>query len=218
MVPADEVGGDFYDVQTGSDDSLWLTIGDVSSHGLSAGLVMVMAQAAFAAHYQRDPNAEPDDVLRSVNRVLQANISDRLGENKYLTAQLLTYRGDGRFRCAGGHEWPIVFRTSTGETEVIETPGPWLGILPTLDEVQLSVVDLEPGDVLCLYSDGLIEARSESGDLFDITRFQRLLEQAVVPAQPLDQAVEQVFAAIADHAAQQDDDWSLLLVRRAVGG
>ncbi len=214
MVPADEVGGDFYDVLTGERDTLWVTVGDVSSHGLSAGLVMVMAQAAFATHYYRDPDAPPDTVLRGVNRVLQTNINDRLGENKYLTAQLLTYRGAGTFRCVGAHEWPIVYRCATGDTEVVETPGPWLGILPTLDEVPLLDLHLDPGDVLCLYSDGLTEARNEGGELLDLTRFRRLLEKALTGEPPLERAVVEVFEAVSSYASQQEDDWSLLLVRR----
>jgi serine phosphatase RsbU (regulator of sigma subunit) len=217
MVPADEVGGDFYDIQTGPDGSLWLTVGDVSSHGLSAGLVMVMAQTAFASHFHRDAGTDPDEVLRGVNRVLQANISDRLQENKYLTAQLLTYRGEGTFRCAGAHEWPLVFRRASGQTELIETPGPWLGIVPALDEVPLLEVHLEPGDVLCLYSDGLTEARNESGELFDLTRFREILAQALSLDAPLETAVERVFATVAEHASVQDDDWSLLLARRKPG-
>ena len=214
MVPADEVGGDFYDIQTGSGNSLWVTVGDVSSHGLSAGLVMVMAQTAFASYFHRDPGAPADTVLRGVNRVLQANINDRLQENKYLTAQLLAYRGGGTFQCAGAHEWPVVFRNGTGTTDVIETPGPWLGIMPTLDEVPLLEVHLEPGDVLCLYSDGLTEARDTAGNLLDIPRFREILASALTRATSLERAVEEVFAAVADHASQQDDDWSLLLVRR----
>ncbi len=97
MIPADEVGGDFYDILSDASDSLWLTIGDVSSHGLGAGLVMLMTQAAFAARFHSDARSNPDEVFMAVNRVVQENIAERLRDNKYVTAQLWAYRGQGRF-------------------------------------------------------------------------------------------------------------------------
>ena len=218
MVPADEMGGDFYDVLTNGSGALWLTVGDVSSHGISAGLVMVMAQAAFAAHFHRNPNTSPSDVIRDVNRVLNANIVDRLGDNKYLTAQLLVYQDNGRFHSAGAHEWPIVYRRAQDATEVIQTPGPWLGILPTLDEVPLLELSLEPGDVLCLYSDGLIEARNAAGDQFELDRFRAAFHDAVNNHQSLAEAATRIFAAVEAHADTQEDDRMLLLVRRVQSG
>lgn len=213
MVPADEVGGDFYDVLA-SGDRLWLTVGDVSNHGLSAGLVMLMAQSTFAGFFSSDPTADPDAVIRGVNRVLHANISDRLKENKYLTAQLLAYRGDGRFVCAGAHEWPIVYRAATRRCEVLPAAGPWLAILPDLDDVPLSELALAPGDVLCLYSDGLIEARDATGEQFDVPRLAALLEAELGADAPLERVLDAVYAAVRTHVHRQDDDWSMLLARR----
>src|SRR6185503_15444715 len=129
MHPADEVGGDFYDVlSNGQGEALWITIGDVSGHGVGAGLIMLMAQAAFASHFLEDPDADPERVLRDVNSLLCENIAHRLRDNKYLTAQLLRHLGSGRFACVGAHEWPVVFRRATGRCEVIPADGPWLGI------------------------------------------------------------------------------------------
>jgi serine phosphatase RsbU (regulator of sigma subunit) len=215
MTPADEVGGDFYDVlQSGRDDALWITIGDVSSHGLSAGLVMLMAQASFATHFHSDPGASPDKVLRGVNSLLRENIAARLKQNKYLTAQLLAYRGDGRFTCAGAHQWPVILRARTKRCEIVETPGPWLGILPELDDVPLIEIALEPGDVLCLYSDGLTEAVNDDGDLFDTSRLTEALESAIEDSDDLDAAAARIFERVQAYSGRHDDDWTLLLVRR----
>ncbi len=215
MLPADEVGGDFYDVLTRRDsEQLWLTIGDVSNHGLSAGLVMLMAQTAFAGQFESNPDANPADVFKAVNRLLCMNITERLKDNKYITCQLLTYRGDGRFECAGGHEPALIFRAQSQTCEIVEAKGPWLGILPDLTDVPVSSLELESGDILCLYTDGLTEARNANQSLFDVERFRDLVAEAAAKYDDLEQLAEEIFAGVERFAVGRDDDWTLLLSRR----
>ncbi len=216
MLPADEVGGDFYDVLSDSKgDALWISIGDVSGHGVGAGLVMLMAQAAFASHFLNDPAEEPARVLREVNALLCENIANRLHDNKYVTAQLLTYTGAGRFVCVGAHEWPLVYRARTRHCETIEAPGPWLGIVADLPEVPVTVVMLEPGDVLCLYSDGVTEAQNAQGELFDVDRLGAVIAKAMAEGKVLDDVTRAVFDEVEMFSGRHDDDWTLLLAKRA---
>jgi serine phosphatase RsbU (regulator of sigma subunit) len=215
MLPADEVGGDFYDVLSDAkSEALWISIGDVSGHGVGAGLVMLMAQAAFASHFLNDPAEEPARVLREVNALLCENIANRLRDDKYVTAQLLTYTGAGRFVCVGAHEWPIVYRARTGRCETVEAPGPWLGIVPELPDVPITVITVEPGDVLCLYSDGVTEAQNAKGDLFDLDRMCAVIEKAMAEAKALDDVTRAVFDEVEAFSGRHDDDWTLLLARR----
>jgi serine phosphatase RsbU (regulator of sigma subunit) len=215
MRPADEVGGDFYDVLTGSDrEALWITMGDVSGHGVGAGLVMLMAQAAFASHFLDNPAAQPSGVLRAVNTLLCENIRTRLRDDKYVTTQLLTRTAPGRFECVGAHEWPIVFRAATGQCETIEAPGPWLGISPELPEIPTYAIELSPGDVLCLYSDGIAEARGEGQTLFDVERMSETIATSFAGRASLDTALEDLFSAAERFSGRHDDDWTVLLVRR----
>jgi len=216
MQPAQEVGGDFYDVLC--DDrsrSLWVTIGDVSGHGVPAGLVMLMTQSAFAAYFRANPLARPDEVIRGVNDLLNEQIGVRLRDDKYVTALLLQHTGAGRFVYAGAHEWPLVWRKSTGKSEVLEAPGPWLGIKRDLDDIPTSSLALARGDLLCLYSDGLIEARDAQGELFDMERLGQALESAAGRLDSLQDIADAVLQAVADHAHEREDDWTLLLIRRA---
>jgi serine phosphatase RsbU (regulator of sigma subunit) len=216
MRPADEVGGDFYDVLSDTKTgALWVTIGDVSGHGVPAGLVMLMTQSAFAAYFRANPLARPDEVIRGVNDLLSEQIGARLHENKYVTGLLLTHAGGGSFVFAGAHEWPLIWRAKTQRAEMVEAPGPWLGITRNLPEIPVSTLNLEPGDVLCLYSDGLIEARDDSGDLFDVERLEKALESAARQAGHLDSIADGVLGSVADYATRRDDDWTLLLIRRA---
>jgi serine phosphatase RsbU (regulator of sigma subunit) len=216
MQPAQEVGGDFYDVLC--DDrsrSLWVTIGDVSGHGVPAGLVMLMTQSAFAAYFRANPLARPDEVIRGVNDLLSEQIGVRLKDDKYVTGLLLQHTGAGRFVYAGAHEWPLVWRKDTGKSEVLEAPGPWLGIKRDLDDIPVSSLALGRGDLLCLYSDGLIEARDEQGELFDMERLGQALESAAARHDSLQHIADAVLQAVADHAHEREDDWTLLLIRRA---
>jgi len=215
MVPADEVGGDFYDVLSDPNrGALWISIGDVSGHGVGAGLVMLMAQAAFASHFLSNSAEEPARVLREVNALLCENISNRLRDDKYVTAQLLTYRGNGNFVCVGAHEWPIVYRAKSGRCEIIEAPGPWLGIVPDLSDVPLTTITVEPGDVLCLYSDGITEAQNADGELFDVARMTAALEGALAQGKALDDVTRAVFDEVAAFSGRHDDDWTMLLAKR----
>ncbi len=216
MLPADEVGGDFYDVLSDPNGSaLWVSIGDVSGHGVGAGLVMLMAQAAFASHFLNDPSEEPARVLREVNALLCENITNRLRDNKYVTAQLLTYAGAGKFVCVGAHEWPILYSAESGRCETIEAPGPWLGIVPDLSEIPITTITVEPGDVLCLYSDGVTEAQNAAGELFDMARLCAVIEKSMAAGLALDDVTRAVFDEVEAFSGRHDDDWTLLLVKRS---
>ena len=216
MQPAQEVGGDFYDVLCDERArSLWVTIGDVSGHGVPAGLVMLMTQSAFAAYFRANPLARPDEVIRGVNDLLSEQIGVRLRDDKYVTGLLLQHAGAGRFVYAGAHEWPLVWRKATNKTEVLEAPGPWLGIKRDLDDIPVSSLSLARGDLLCLYSDGLIEARDAHGELFDMERLAAALERAALSHDSLQLIADDVLRAVAEHAHEREDDWTLLLIRRA---
>ena len=216
MQPAEEVGGDFYDVLCDDRNrALWVTIGDVSGHGVPAGLVMLMTQSAFAAYFRANPLARPDEVIRGVNDLLNEQIGVRLKDDKYVTGLLLQHTGAGRFVYAGAHEWPLVWRKATGKSEMLEAPGPWLGIKRELDDIPVSSLALARGDLLCLYSDGLIEARDAKGELFDMDRLSDALERAARENDSLQDIADDVMEAVAAYALQREDDWTLLLIRRA---
>jgi len=84
MLPAREVGGDYYDIIETSDGDKWVTIGDVSGHGVDAGLIMMMAQTCISSTISSIRNCQPSELLSSVNQVIRENIS-RLGSDHYMT-------------------------------------------------------------------------------------------------------------------------------------
>jgi serine phosphatase RsbU (regulator of sigma subunit) len=165
MKAADEVGGDYYDViRAGKHE--WILIGDVSGHGVPAGLIMMMCQTAVRTVLERDPEITPDRLLWLVNGVLTRNIQ-QLGEDKYMTMTALRRDPNGSIQFAGAHQDIFVYRAATNDIDTIETPGIWLGLRFANESSFTSrSLTLSAGDLMVLYTDGITEAMRD-GALFD---------------------------------------------------
>ncbi|HZL17740.1 MAG TPA: substrate-binding domain-containing protein, partial [Polyangia bacterium] len=154
MRAATEVGGDYYDVIPVT-DGCWMGIGDVAGHGLGTGLVMLMMQSGIGALARKLPDASPRDLLLALNAMLVDNVRQRLGQREHATLTLLRYRRDGSLTFAGAHEEILILRAATGRCERLETPGPWVGAKVDIAAGTVeSRTQLEPGDLLVLYTDG----------------------------------------------------------------
>ncbi|HEY6727898.1 MAG TPA: DAHL domain-containing protein [Polyangiaceae bacterium] len=174
MRPADQVGGDYYDVfDVGGVE--WVLIGDVSGHGVPAGLIMMMCQTSVRSVLAANPNIGPDELLALVNRTLTQNI-ERLGEDKYMTISALKREPNGSFKVAGMHQDLLIYRAKSGRVDQLLAQGTWLGITTDIRELNpVRSVELEPGDALVLYTDGITEARRQ-GEMLDVEG----LKQAVL--------------------------------------
>jgi sigma-B regulation protein RsbU (phosphoserine phosphatase) len=210
MIPASEVGGDYYDVFPVK-NGCWIGIGDVAGHGLSAGLEMLMAQSVIAGLVHHAPDAAPADHVRVLNRVLYDNIRDRLGQDEHVTLTLLRYE-DGVFTFAGAHEEILIARAAGGSCEHIDTPGTWLGGMPDVSRVTRdSKLELQPGDLMVLYTDGVTEARGKDGEQFG-DRLPTLIEE--VRSEPVEVIRDRVIDAVKAWQVEQEDDISVVVVRR----
>ena len=211
MIPASEVGGDYYDVIR-VDDGCWIAIGDVSGHGLDAGLVMLMLQSSVLTTVMAQPEATPADILRLVNLALVQNVRGRLDSRDHVTLSLLRYTPDGRIVFAGAHEEMILVRSKTGAVETIETPGPWLG---ARQDVGKHLVDtelqLEDGDLLVLYTDGVTEAKNDAGEMFDLPRLIKGVRAA--QHKPALLVRDNILASVRRFMARQLDDITLIVIR-----
>lgn len=168
MEAADEVGGDYYDVLY-TDGIVTVAIGDVTGHGLESGILMVMAQTAVRT-LQEMPESDPVRFLDILNRTIYQNIQ-RMNSDKNLTLAILNY-ADGKISISGQHEETIVVRKS-GKVERIDTID--LGFPIGLDEnisefINQVLVELEPGDGVVLYTDGIPEARNINKIFYGIER------------------------------------------------
>jgi sigma-B regulation protein RsbU (phosphoserine phosphatase) len=213
MVPASEVGGDYYDVIPAADGA-WIGIGDVAGHGVQAGVIMLMVQSTMNAIVGARPDAAPREVLGLLNRVLYGNIRERLQTDEHVTLSLLRFRRDGRVVFAGAHEDMVVCRGGDAPCDVIATPGPWMGaVRDVTGSLADGVVTLGAGDLLVLFSDGITEARSPAGDRFGIERLCAEIERR--RAEAPDRIRAAVFSAVTSFTgpAPQEDDMTLLVLR-----
>lgn len=211
MVPATIVGGDYYDVHE-APGGAWFAVGDVAGHGLSAGLVMVMVQSGVASLVRAEPNAQPSRLVKILNQLVYLNVSERLGEADHVTFMLLRYFDDGRVVYAGAHEDVVIHRKQSRRCELVPTRGLWLGALPDIEAAtQDDELKLEPGDLLVLYSDGIIEAMNEQHDMYGIERLMaRVSEFADKPVAEISEAI---FADVVAYAALQEDDRTVVVLR-----
>ncbi|WP_205937143.1 SpoIIE family protein phosphatase [Rhizobium leguminosarum] len=188
MRPAEEVGGDYYDVlKNGS--RLKIGIGDVTGHGLESGVLMLMVQSVARA-LQEAGNTDAVKFLTDLNSALFKNIV-RTKIDKHLTLAFLDYDGKEMI-LSGQHEEVVVVRAN-GEVERIDTMD--LGIPIGLEAdisafIKTREITFETGDLILLHTDGVTEAENDAGELFGI---ERLCREAL---RLKDQSAEKVVAGI----------------------
>ncbi len=183
MRPADEVGGDYYDVCTLGGTS-WILVGDVTGHGLSSGLVMLMAQSVIASIlHTQGREIGPAELTFLANRVLFRNLV-RLGDLRSMT--LVALRKDPasqRYSYSGNHDHVYVWRKETEQVEQLEvTQVPHdLGFLDEFPQEAFleSSFEMRPGDLLLMATDGVTEAARNgqyAQGMFESGRVATLLE------------------------------------------
>lgn len=184
--PANEVGGDFYHIESTGDGGLLVVLGDVAGKGLQAAMNVSMLMGAL----RRIPDRSPAKILESLNRVL-------IGSESFTTCQAAWFSSEGELILANaGHLPPYL------NSQEVRVPGGLpLGVVSEVsyDEVRLY---LHPGDRMLMMSDGVVEARQSSGELFGFERVHNLSNQSAF------------YIADAAKAFGQEDDITVLTVRR----
>ena len=175
MEPADEVGGDYYDVLQ-TEDIVTLGIGDVTGHGLESGLLMLMTQTAVRT-LQEIRELDPVKFLDTLNRTLYHNVQ-RMNSDRNLTLAILNY-AEGRVSISGQHEETLVVRAN-GTIERIDTMD--LGLPIGIDDdiadfIDHTTVDLRPGDGIILYTDGIPEAYNLAKKQYGMERLCEVVTQ-----------------------------------------
>jgi phosphoserine phosphatase RsbU/P len=213
MMTASEVGGDYYDVLP-VDDGCWLAIGDVSGHGLTAGLMMMMVQTGIASLVRSQPDAAPRAVVATLNGVLFENVHTRLEAGLHMTLTVMRYRHDGSIVAAGAHMDAIAWRAATRSIELLATPGTFLAVTADIDWVNVETTwQLAPGDLLVLLSDGVTEAEDAQGQPFGYDGVIDLVERHATAA--VEDIQGALFAALVRQSPILADDATIVVIRRA---
>ncbi len=210
---ARHVSGDYYDYVRVDEDRYGIAIGDVSGKGIAASLIMAMCRSNLRS--RAPENLSPASVLHAVNHSIFPDIR----EDMFVSLlYLILERGSSEISLArAGHEPPLLYRKAGGVIELIETPGLAAGI----DEgsvfkrtVKDHRIRMDPGDVLLLYTDGIVECESATGDEFGLERLREVLS-AHHDRSP-EELVGAIMAEVAGFAAgvAQADDITLIAIRK----
>ncbi|MGY6277824.1 PAS domain S-box protein [Methylomonas sp. MgM2] len=172
-LPADKVGGDYYDYFYRDDTLLDLVIADVSGHSIGPGLFMVETRSALRV--QNNPAIKPAETLSILNNFLFKDLdqADYFISLFYmqmdLARQQITYSN-------AGHPPPLLFNRFTGKFMELDTDGLIVGVVPHVDFEQKNV-RLTEGDIILLYTDGIIEAENPDREFFGIERVKAILRE-----------------------------------------
>ncbi len=211
MIPATEVGGDYYDFIEAPDGQTWVAVGDVSGHGVEAGLVMMMTQTSILSLVSQNPSLSPAEVFTAVNSVMRENIS-RLQAGKYMTLNLIRLEPD-RLTVAGKHQDIYIYRRASQTVDLFENQGVWIGVVPDATKlVQNEQVALSEGDTVLLYTDGVTEAVNDAGQMYGDERLAEAFRK--VAERPLEEALATLHSEITRFSPKQEDDITLVLLRR----
>jgi len=212
MEPADEVGGDYYDVLE-HDGRIKIGIGDVTGHGLESGVLMIMVQMAVRTLLVSKVSP-PETFLNILNRAVYENLQ-RMNLKKNLTLSLLDYQ-KGQLCVTGQHEEVLVVRQG-GKIERIDTLELdfMIGVIPdTADYVTRQEISLQPGEGVVLYTDGITEARNSDNQLFGLERLCEIVSRNWhLRSHEIQQAV---IEDVRQHIGTQkvSDDITLLIIKQ----
>lgn len=209
--PADEVGGDYYDVLY-IPGGAKIGIGDVTGHGVESGVLMLMVQSVGRALYERGVE-DPCAFLDVLNRSIYKNV-ERTRTDKHLSLAFIDYSND-QVTIAGQHEEVIVIRKD-GSVERLDTIdlGFPIGLEENILEFVSSIsVPFTAGDMMVLYTDGITEAENMEGELYGL---ERLIESALrVHDASAGEATSQIIADVKAHIGKQKvhDDITLVVLK-----
>ncbi|MGH7601344.1 MAG: SpoIIE family protein phosphatase [bacterium] len=208
MIPAQNVGGDFYDFFLIDDDRLGFVIGDVAGKGVPAALFMAVSKTLLKATALK--GLPPEECLQQVNRILYMESPAAMFVTIFYG--ILDTRSGELNYCNGGHNPPYLLRAD-GQIEALElTGGIALGAMKN-SVYKAKQMTLQAGDGIFLFTDGVTEAMDRNSELFSEARLEENLKGKTGVSLP--QLIESVIAAINAYASgvPQADDITILALQ-----
>jgi sigma-B regulation protein RsbU (phosphoserine phosphatase) len=211
--PAQGIGGDYYDFLATGDGRVGIAVADVAGKGISAALLMSVVQASLRSQYGEVPLPE---LVASMNRLLYRSTA-RNAFASFFLAQFDERSGRLAYVNAG-HNPPMLVRPNgrTPSVRLLQTGGLVIGALADV-AYEVEAVELQPGDLLVAYTDGVTEAFDPEDREFGEDRLRDVvLDSARLPVQVVaDRIVDAVHAFVRE--APQHDDITLVVARVRAG-
>lgn len=211
-IPAKEVGGDYYDFFPNRKGEVAFVVADVSGHSISSGIMMAITRGLLQSEAVHEKS--PGKLLYDINRSLY---SDLVSSELFITMAYFSYNAQtGRLAFAnGGHNPPVLLRVSSDEPELLDAEGMAIGFLEEVD-FEEKFYELASGDLLVLYTDGVVESENESQEQFGMDRFLQHLR--TVRQNSAGDILESLYQAVGSHiggkdphTSQQDDITMVIL-------
>ncbi|MDD5067432.1 MAG: SpoIIE family protein phosphatase, partial [bacterium] len=204
MVPAKEIGGDYYDfISLPEKDKLGIVIGDVSGKGVGAGLLMAMVKTAI--HIFVKLERSPKQILLKINEILNQHIE---GE-KFMSMLYLIWDSEESIihYSSAGHEHILVYKDKTEEIEAIPSGGVILGVFPDIEKIlEEKRIKLNRGDKILLYTDGVTEAHNENKDRFGLEQLKVIFKKhSKKPVHEIMDSIKSEVYAFMGNYPQYDD-------------
>ena len=204
------VGGDYFDFQTLPDGRLALLISDVSGKSISASLVMVLIKTVFSTYLELFHTVRPDTILTTINKVMasQAHI------DKFATMIFLIFDPEKKtIEFTNGGQGPLfIYRAKDRVCTLSKLPGLPVGIDDD-NEYSIARVQMQSGDMVVLYTDGITEAYNKAKDQFDISGLRKRIIDYT--DRGVEQMVNQIIEDIDEFSigTEQHDDMTLVIFK-----
>jgi serine phosphatase RsbU (regulator of sigma subunit) len=207
MVTATEVGGDYVDIRAASPNGALVAVGDATSHGLHAGMVVAVAKSLF---HGVDLQEQPVAVLQRIDAGLQEM------QERYASMAVVVLRiGDGQLQIASAAMPPLlILRAGTTQVEEVMLPGVPLGTMTDASYQQRQIA-IAPGDTLLLMSDGLVEAMNPEQQQFGYERVSQRL--ACLGGATAEEVVDAMLAEVTSFLAGVTPQDDITIVALVVG-
>jgi sigma-B regulation protein RsbU (phosphoserine phosphatase) len=206
FVPARTIGGDLYDFLQYTQDRSAVVVGDVSGKGAPAAIYAALVSGILRSHAAVEPS--PAEMLAAVNLSLR----ERPIEAQFVSLIYAVWDDQERTLWLANSGLPRPIYSHKGQVEVIEATGLPLGLFEDAQYEEFTY-QANPGDLFVFFSDGILDARSRSGDLFGRDRLERVV--ASLSDKPAQVVVDAIFDAVNDHASGMEafDDQTVVVAR-----
>lgn len=206
---ATELGGDSFDLFAAGGKT-YIYIGDVTGHGVAAGLIMTMVNSLVRVFAEMYGSAY--EITVRVNRYIKKHVK----KSMFMTMTMLSWdeKTQKMTYVGAGHEHILIYRGATGECESILAGGVALGMVPDNSKlVSEKPIEISDGDFVVLYTDGITEARNAEGELYGLQRVIDAVKE-YAPRYSAEGVHHHIASDVSAFMTGQDDDMTLIVIKR----